>query len=584
MWRSHQSDCLELCDRILRGGPRHVVASVTPGGGKSALPVILAAKLIHEVADRVCWLVPRAALAAQGQEVFSSPLFRSLLDHRMHVGAAPGVGWGFVATYQALLANQLTYRRAFQEHRYILVLDEPHHAPENSQWADALRPLVESCAVLVQMSGTFQRHDMKPVAFLPYQDRGGDRVFEPAHLDQSAVGVLNYPRKQALAEKSVIPLEVRWFDLSAAWKEDGQQQELFSLAAVEDEAEAKEGIYIALKSGAANLILMDCYQDWLHYRTINTRSKLLVVAATVEHARSFTATLKSMGAERVAIAVSADSKAAHQNIDRFKSHSGDRLDILVTVAMAYEGLDVPSCTHIACLTNIRSVPWIEQMATRATRVDGGEGALPYGLQTAYLYCPDDVLMRRCVEGIIEEQAEIAARPADSDFDAGDGDLVDDVGGFDAKGSAVEEMPPPVFEIIQAGAELVGLSDLQGDRLTKEEAANLPVLARVTGTPEPVLRSLTIQQIRGHLAACEGQIQAYHAELKPVSVATIEGPTKSVPQLRREATSLARSLDAQKRWSPGSANRYVRQRFCKSRTEMTAAELDRVCTWLRGQLR
>ncbi len=41
--------------------------------------------------------------------------------------------------------------------------------------------------------------------------------------------------------------------------------------------------------------------------------------------------------------------------------------ILVTVAMAYEGLDAPEVAVVAALTHIRSRPWLEQMLARATR-------------------------------------------------------------------------------------------------------------------------------------------------------------------------------------------------------------------------
>jgi len=53
----------------------------------------------------------------------------------------------------------------------------------------------------------------------------------------------------------------------------------------------------------------------------------------------------------------------------------DKIDVLVTVAMAYEGLNIPAVSHIICLTRIRSAPWIEQMTARANRIDKNGG--PY---------------------------------------------------------------------------------------------------------------------------------------------------------------------------------------------------------------
>ena len=50
------------------------------------------------------------------------------------------------------------------------------------------------------------------------------------------------------------------------------------------------------------------------------------------------------------IATSHDTAEAIERIEDFKT---GQLDILVTIAMAYEGLDVPEVSHIACLTHIR---------------------------------------------------------------------------------------------------------------------------------------------------------------------------------------------------------------------------------------
>lgn len=57
--------------------------------------------------------------------------------------------------------------------------------------------------------------------------------------------------------------------------------------------------------------------------------------------------------------------------------------------MAYEGLDAPEVAVVATLTHIRSRPWLEQMAARATRVDPAAG--PYGEQRALVFHPDDPL-------------------------------------------------------------------------------------------------------------------------------------------------------------------------------------------------
>jgi hypothetical protein len=79
--------------------------------------------------------------------------------------------------------------------------------------------------------------------------------------------------------------------------------------------------------------------------------------------------------------------------------------ILVTVAMAYEGLDAPEVAVVAALTHIRSRPWLEQMVARATRVDPNAG--PYENQSALVYHPDDPLFARFRYSIETEQGTLA---------------------------------------------------------------------------------------------------------------------------------------------------------------------------------
>jgi len=66
--------------------------------------------------------------------------------------------------------------------------------------------------------------------------------------------------------------------------------------------------------------------------------------------------------------------------------------VLVTVAMAYEGLDAPEVVVVAALTQVRSRPWLEQMLARAARVDPHAGS--YAEQRALVFHPDDPLFAR----------------------------------------------------------------------------------------------------------------------------------------------------------------------------------------------
>ena len=86
--RRHQEEVDRLCRAIAAGAAgslTDILAAVTPGGGKSALPVIAAARLLgaalpgskEPLVERVCWVVPRDTLRRQAEEAFVDPAWRA---------------------------------------------------------------------------------------------------------------------------------------------------------------------------------------------------------------------------------------------------------------------------------------------------------------------------------------------------------------------------------------------------------------------------------------------------------------------------------------------------------------------------
>ena len=90
--RSHQREVASIVAAIAAGEAgevRDILAAVTPGGGKSLLPVIAARALIAAgLCERVCWVVPRDSLRLQAEEAFADPVWRAALGHDLSVRAA----------------------------------------------------------------------------------------------------------------------------------------------------------------------------------------------------------------------------------------------------------------------------------------------------------------------------------------------------------------------------------------------------------------------------------------------------------------------------------------------------------------
>ncbi|MBN2251138.1 MAG: DEAD/DEAH box helicase family protein, partial [Candidatus Altiarchaeota archaeon] len=153
---------------------RDIIVKATPGSGKSSLPIIAGGLVTAGLADSICWVCPRMSLQDQAERNFVDPFFRRLLNHNLAIRSStnevnPCRGTnGFVTTYQAVgVDKRQTMLKDFRKKRYILVLDEYHHAEEEGPWTQALIPLYDKAAYRVLMTGTMARGDGKKIAFTP---------------------------------------------------------------------------------------------------------------------------------------------------------------------------------------------------------------------------------------------------------------------------------------------------------------------------------------------------------------------------------------------------------------------------------
>ena len=143
--RTHQAQTAAIVHAIADGRADEItdiLAAVTPGGGKSLLPVIAAAALLAaDIIDRVCWVVPRDSLRLQAEEAFADPAWRHTLNHAVSLRAADNTPnpcrglQGYITTYQSVAAAPDLHLAEFRRHRTLLVLDEVHHLPALSDMA-----------------------------------------------------------------------------------------------------------------------------------------------------------------------------------------------------------------------------------------------------------------------------------------------------------------------------------------------------------------------------------------------------------------------------------------------------------------
>jgi len=401
--RKHQSEFLSVIHRIIWGAPiKTIWCDVTPGGGKSLQP-LLASKLIDEGrADKLIWIAPRLSLLDQGEREFINPEWRFSFNIQAKIRSStneinPSRGLsGFTTTFQAVGLDEGILESEFEKYRYILIMDEAHHVQEGSLWHKKLHPLYEKAAFRIMLSGTLERGDGTRIAFLPYRQNGCGMV--PDLKENPDTAVVRYSREDALRERAIIPLSFHLSDGQAEWEKDGRRVKVQSIDKM-GQFDASKAIYTALHTEFADELLDSGLTHWCEHRKKVPGAKCLIVTSNIDQAKKHTKRLKEMGFRaRFDIATSEESTHALKAINKMKA---DKLDLLVTVAMAYEGLSIPAVSHIVCLTRVRSTPWIEQMTARANRIDPNGG--PYERQFGYVFAPSDPLFKDIVSRIETEQ-------------------------------------------------------------------------------------------------------------------------------------------------------------------------------------
>lgn len=419
--RTHQKKLSGVVDGIIEGGGINtMVVDAVPGSGKSLLPLIAASKLIPAgLASKICWICPRTSLQDQGERAFLDPRFRRELNHNLIIRSStnqenPSRGTaGFTTTYQALAVDiSKTALRDFERHRYILVLDEFHHLAEGGEWTAPIRELYERAKYRLLMTGTLSRGDQQKIAFTPYCPKpaynisGKEQSFIPDFASAKNTALISYTRSDALAEQAIIPLEFHFADGLCKWQKVSGKEVEAKLST--SRADANQALFTALKTEYAEEMLLAGVAHWKdHYygRPANCIGKpsLLVVAANIETAKQYTAILRRKGLQ-AEIATSDDTPDAIKHIKALKA---GKLKILVSVAMASEGLDVPSISHIICLTNVRTPEWLIQMCGRAVRIDPQAG--PYETQKGYIFAPADRMFTELAAKIKADQCESVAK-------------------------------------------------------------------------------------------------------------------------------------------------------------------------------
>lgn len=404
--RSHQVQALVIAERYADGRltfamQKFVLASITPGGGKTLMAlcyadVLLAAGLVKQVVV----IVPNDALRLQLIEGFRknhAGIVRGLRKFKAKTSRQQDAydRSGFVVTYQAatVVDTRRSILKAIKAVPTLLILDEPHHLAdrgdddESVQWFHAIASLVEAAAHVLLMSGTLLRHDKARIPFVKYDD---EKRPDPDII---------YTRKDGLRDGAIIPVEYERIDADSLFKKGNTVHDV-TLSESSEKLRPAALRTVLESPDYREHMLRIAIPRWFSFSQNVAPSCCIVVCHSQLAAEAAAHFIRTELGHPAALAISRLPNAPDVIRD-FRRGVGPK--ILVTVGMAYEGLDVPSATHLILLTATRSLPWLEQAVARVTRANPDPAFGDKFEQRAFVFVPDDPAMRDFVEAQKAEQ-------------------------------------------------------------------------------------------------------------------------------------------------------------------------------------
>lgn len=423
--RPHQAgvrSCIRK-QRTARLKQHELVLNVVPGGGKSACAPIMYHEMMRDGGkppSRVIWVVPRLLLQGQAAAAFdgkwcdSKPLAGSLdvFKKRQHVG--------FATNYMKLGCALDTHLNLVQPGT-LLVVDEGHHCrgeidPDSgdvvagNQWAKAIAELADEVRStgghVMTMTGTAWRNSGEAIYGLTYQHQGFNRSKNPLYwVDQQMDSYVEMLRKDGLGCRAIVPVDFHLIDGTVSWVAGDNHYGPYTLSQMTTDQPVAGAVRAFVHTASSLHTTVRAVVD----KALDDRAKakepgqVLIVAKSCRDAKRIAEDIEHRYPRlNTALAVSRNedegedgegysdfSDEARANVNSFCER---KLDVLVTVAMAYEGMDAPGCDRLIHLGTYRSTSWMMQCLARVWRQGGWK-------KKCHVYAPHDLRMLNVIDTI-----------------------------------------------------------------------------------------------------------------------------------------------------------------------------------------
>lgn len=505
--------------RYLTGKPRDFLLVATPGAGKTAFALRIAAELLADRSvDRVTVVVPTEHLKTQW--ALSAAISGIALDPKFSnsAGHTSAEYDGVVVTYAQVASHPTLHRVRTEDRRTLVVFDEIHHGGDAKSWGEAIREAFGDATRRLALTGTPFRSDDAAIPFVSYLP-DGEGVLRSA-ADHT------YGYTEALADGVVRPVVFLAYSGEARWRDSAGEEYAARLGeplSAEHTARAwRTALDPAGEWMPAVIAAADTRLDQLRNGGVPDAGGM-IIASDQAAARAYATLLTAISGEPPTVVLS-DDPGSSARITEFSGGTGRWL---VAVRMVSEGVDVPRLAVGVYATSASTPLFFAQAVGRFVRSRRpGE--------TATIFLPSVPSLLGLASELEAQRNHVLGKPHRESF--GDDEPVERrtsepselETGFTALG-ADAELDQVIFDGSSFGTATPAGSEEEADylgipglldadqmrdllRRRQDEQLSTRSAAAAGGAPEPATRHGQLRELRRELNALVSA--TYHRTGKP----------------------------------------------------------------------
>lgn len=391
------------------GGKKTFLAEACTGAGKTTYAANVAKGLLDRgVVDHVIVLAPTIAIVNGWTETLTS----MGVPAQSHLSALTGGGRAsftpeakaWVVTYNTDIAY-LALSESKTIEKCLVIGDEPHHAERERKFGEVLERLASVSSHTLLITGTPWREKGEIACLSEDVNTGGvpyyssdsavvnpdfrysyqqDLLLNESNSRATVPVYFRFVASKAVSKGNVSTLDPSdWRGASNPADSSGSEDEWRVKVLQGLSAEPEVGKHVEIKQGDTQLSRAECVKAVLNHTErelaeAREQSGLnltgLVVAKNIKQAQLITDYLNenSLYGFR-AECISSDDENANKRLQSIRKRSGQdyngfqRVDVIVSVGMVAEGVDIPSIKVIGWLTAITTRMFFIQLVGRALR-------------------------------------------------------------------------------------------------------------------------------------------------------------------------------------------------------------------------